>query len=148
MENIVFADGKCTIPGIVSLEAPLEAFGNVKLTNAFKELDNSKIRMVATAVGLTTREKNPAGEEVHVPDSEVFGMTMFTLQHAWFEAIPGGITKNAAKNYADRQEKYWAVLESIKAGIEGRHGRHACARTAPRKRTANRRAPNRCPRTS
>jgi hypothetical protein len=126
MDYVKFENGKCSIgePVFVNLEAPLEAFGNVKLVNAFGELPRETVLRIAINLGIETTvigEQRPDSkitilQPVPVPYDEIRWTAISRLQYAWYEQIPGGPTTNVVKNRDEREAHYLNVVESIKTG--------------------------------
>jgi hypothetical protein len=103
-----FSDGRCYVGEIVSLEAPLEAFGQCKLTSAFGELNHSTVLAVAAQLGFEVLDG--------MPYDEIRWMANYHLQRCWFEQIPGGVPKHVQQNYEERLAHYQATLAKVKRG--------------------------------
>ena len=121
MDNVRFENGRCYIGESCSLEAPLEAFGQVKLVNAFKEICSvHTVRELAPLLGLATvipvLAGPNAGKEDYVPFEELQFTVISTLQRAWFSQIPGGVPRNVEENYLARFEHYQKTCERIARG--------------------------------
>lgn len=119
MDYVKFENGKCIIgePIFASLEAPLEAFGNVKLVNAFGEMNRDTVLRVATCLKIdTTVFQDGTQLPVAIPYDEIRWTAISRLQYAWYEEIPGGPTANVVKNRDEREAHYLSVVEQIKTG--------------------------------
>jgi hypothetical protein len=107
-DMVRFAGGRCYVGDAVNLEAPLEAFGQCKLTSSFGELHREQVLFVAAAVGLEVIDGMPY-DELRWTASSV-------LQRRWFEQIPGGVPKGVAVNHEERMTHYQSVLAKVKRG--------------------------------